>query len=72
MSVQAGKRNLCIKMQLRPERVHMVRSKGNPRFVAVACVPSLMLTYLVRSADQLPASAEDFITLPLQILDMMG
>lgn len=71
VSVQAGKETLCINMQLRSERVHMLRSKGNPRFVAVACVPSLMLTHLVQSADQLPAGAEDFITLPLQILDLM-
>lgn len=30
------------------------------------------MTHLVQSAEQLPAGAEDFITLPLQILGVMG
>lgn len=64
-----------IKIQLLSESIlhfSMVRSEGNLRDVDVSRVPSLMLTYLVQSADELHTGAEYFITLPLQILDVMG
>lgn len=54
MSVQAGERDLCVKMQLLFESVPhfgMVRNKGNLRDVNMARVPFLMLTHLVQTAD---------------------